>query len=387
MSAFCPHDPFREKRLQDGVLKNDFKGEVIPMILRHNEVRDAAKDWEKFSSDAPFRVPIPSEEDVRGVRQLPIETDPPDHTDYRAIVEPFFRRALKPEIAAQVERLMETSLADAMSRESIEIVREFALPVQSRAMAFLLNVPEAEAEEWIGWGTHVFRDGDGEKKGAALENYIQSRLDRAEASPGDDFFSALTKAEFRGRLLTRDEMVGYVNLTFAGGRDTIIQSIAGIIAWFCDHPEGLEFLRGDSKRIPLAVEEFTRAITPLTHIGRVCPVDTEVHGTMVRAGERISLCWASANFDEEVFDSPEEVRLDRRPNPHLAYGAGAHFCLGAHHARLIMRTLISTLCKNVGRIECLETRDHIEREAGYQRKSGYEALVVRLAGRNDGVSA
>jgi cytochrome P450 len=207
-------------------------------------------------------VPIPSEEDVRGVRQLPIETDPPEHTDYRAVVEPFFRRALKPEVAARVERLMETSLADAMSRESIEIVREFALPVQSRALALLLNVPESEAEEWIGWGTHVFRDGDGEKKGAALENHIQSRLDRAEASPGDDFFSALTKAEFRGRPLTRDEMVGYVNLTFAGGRDTIIQSIAGIIAWFCDHPEGLEFLREDSKRIPVAVEEFTRAITP-----------------------------------------------------------------------------------------------------------------------------
>lgn len=381
MSAFCPHDPFREKRERDGVLSNDFNGEVIPMILRHKDVRDAAKDWQTFSSDAPFRVPIPSEEDVRGVRQLPIETDPPDHTDYRAVVEPFFRRALKPEVAAQVENLMETSIADAMSRESIEIVREFALPVQSRALAFLLNVPETEAEEWIGWGTHVFRDGDGEKKGAALENYIQSRLDRASQNPGDDFFSALTRAEFRGRPLTRDEMVGYVNLTFAGGRDTIIQSIAGIIAWFCDHPEGLDFLREDPKRIPVAVEEFTRTITPLTHIGRVCPVDTEVHGAQVRAGERVSLCWASANFDEEAFESPGEVRLDRRPNPHLAYGAGPHFCLGAHHARLIMRSLISTLCKNVGGIECLEARDHVERESGYQRRSGYEELVVRISGR------
>jgi cytochrome P450 len=379
MSAFCPHDPFREKRERDGALSNDFNGEVIPMILRHKDVREAAKDWQKFSSDAPFRVPIPSEEDVRGVRQLPIETDPPDHTDYRAIVEPFFRRALKPEVAAQVENLIEQSIADAMSRESIEIVREFALPIQSRALAFLLNVPESEAEEWIGWGTHVFRDGDGEKKGAALENFIQSRLDRAEAAPGDDFFSALTRAEFRGRPLTRDEMVGYVNLTFAGGRDTIIQSIAGIIAWFCDHPEGLAFLREDPKRIPVAVEEFARAITPLTHIGRVCPIDTEVHGTMVRAGERVSLCWASANFDEEAFDSPEEVRLDRKPNPHLAYGAGPHFCLGAHHARLIMRSLISTLCKKVGGIECIKARDHVERESGYQRRSGYEALVVKFS--------
>lgn len=382
MSAFCPHDPFRENRAQNGVLNNDFNGETIPMILRHKDVRDAAKDWQTFSSDAPFRVPIPSEEDVRNVRQLPIETDPPEHTEYRAIAEPFFRRALKPEVIQQVEKLMESSVAEAISRESIEIIREFALPIQSRALTYLLDVPESEADVWTGWGTHVFRDGEGTKKGAALDAYIRARLDLAQNDPGEDFFSALTKAQFRGRPLTRDEMVGYVNLTFAGGRDTIIQSIAGIIAWFCDHPEGLAFLREDAKRIPLAAEEFARAITPLTHIGRVCPVDTAVHGTMVPAGARVSLCWASANFDEEAFDSPEEVRLDRKPNPHLAYGAGAHFCLGAHHARLIMRSLIATLCKHVDGITCIEASDHVEREAGYQRKSGYEALVVRLSARS-----
>ena len=69
------------------------------------------------------------------------------------------------------------------------------------------------------------------------------------------------------------------------------------------------------------------------------------------------------------------------PNPHLAYGAGPHFCLGAHHARLIMRSLISTLCRNVGGIKCIEARDHVEREAGYQRKAGYEALVVKFVAR------
>ena len=212
-------DPFREARQADGVLACEFQGAVIPMILRHAEVRQAAKEWQIYSSDAPFRVPIPSEEDVRTMRQIPVETDPPDHTEYREIVEPFFRRPKEPEMIAQVERLIDEAINDALSRDSIEIVRNFALPIQSRALALLLNVPMSEAETWIGWGIHVFRDGgDGQKKGAALERYLHAQLDRAVAAPGADFFSALTQARFRGRLLTRKEMMGYANLTFAGGR-------------------------------------------------------------------------------------------------------------------------------------------------------------------------
>jgi cytochrome P450 len=102
-------------------------------------------------------VPIPSEEEVRSMRQLPIETDPPEHTDYRAIIEPFFRRAKDPGVIASVERLVDELLDVAMERDAIEVVHEFALPLQSRALTFLLNVPETEAETWIRWGIHVFR--------------------------------------------------------------------------------------------------------------------------------------------------------------------------------------------------------------------------------------
>ena len=96
-------DPFREARNQHAVLRCPFQGEETPMILRHADVREAAKDWKTFSSDAPFRVPIPSEEEVRTMRQLPIETNPPEHTEYRAIVEPFFQRAKLPEVIAKAE--------------------------------------------------------------------------------------------------------------------------------------------------------------------------------------------------------------------------------------------------------------------------------------------
>ena len=372
-------DPFIEARRKDGVLPCNFQGETVPMILRHEEVRKAARDWKTYSSDAPFRVPIPSEEDVRTMRQLPVETDPPDHTDYRRIVEPFFQRAKDPQMMAQVEALIDGMLLEAMRHESIEVVREFALPIQSRAMTYLLNVPESEADLWIGWGIHVFRDGG--SKGMSLEAYLHQQLDRGAAQPGGDFFSALAHATFRGRPLTREEMMGFGNLTFAGGRDTVIHTLSSVLGYLAGHPEALEFLRQDPSRVVHATEEFFRVVTPLTHIGRVCPVESQVEGMTVPAGGRVSLCWASANQDEAVFENPSEVRLDRKPNPHMAFGFGAHLCLGAAHARLLVRTLLQKCIDRVSQITVLSAQERVEREQAYQRVMGYESLVVRIAPR------
>lgn len=373
------HDPFREARQKDGVLKCPFQGEMVPMILRHEDVRKAAKDWKTFSSDAPFRVPIPSEEAVRTMRQLPIETNPPEHTEYRAIVEPFFARAKQPDVIAKVEKLISGRLSEALVDDSTEIVNGFALPVQSHALTYLLNVPESEADTYIGWGMHVFKVTGGEfKKGTSLEDYLHAQFDRAEANPGEDFFSALIKATYRGRPLMREEMMGFGNLTFAGGRDTIIHSISSIIAYLGRNPGALEYLRADPKRIVHASEEFFRVFMPLTHIGRVCPVQTEVLGVTVPADGRVSLGWASANFDETVFDAPEEIRLDRKPNPHIAFGFGTHLCLGAPHARLIVRSLLQALIERVGSITIVEAKPHVEKERHYQRANGYESLTVQL---------
>jgi cytochrome P450 len=374
-------DPFGPARRESGRLDCPFQGETIPMILRHADVREAAKDWQRFSSDAPFRVPIPSEENVRTVRQLPIETDPPDHTEYREIVEPIFRRAKDPVVAERIEALVEGMLVAAHARESVEIVREFALPLQSRALTHLFNVPESTADSWIGWGTHVFHDGDGHKKGAALEDYLQAEFDRAAAAPGDDFFSVLARAAFRGRPLTRDEMMGFANLTFAGGRDTIIHMVSSVIAHLGRNPEALAFLREDPARIVHACEEFLRVFTPLTHIGRVSRAGTDVLGKTVPAGGRVSLCWASANHDETVFDTPQEVRLDRKPNPHVAFGFGAHICIGAAHARLILRSLLESLVARTACIAVLDAVPQVETTDRYQRAVGFERLTVNLAPR------
>lgn len=351
------------------------------MILRLKDVRKAAKDHKTYSSDAPIRVPIPSEEDVRTVRQYPLEVDPPVHADYRKVVEPFFLRPKQPEVLEKIHALIDRLLTAACEAEEIDIVKDFAIPLQSHALTYLLNVDEKEAELWISWGIHVFKDGDGQSKGPFMEKYCQEMFEAAEKNPGDDFFSALNQAEFQGRKLTMEERLGYANIAFAGGRDTIIHTVTRIIKYFSDNPKGLECLRENPKMINTAAEEFFRLFIPLTHIGRVCPVKTEVHGHEVEPGGRVSLCWSSANRDPEVFEEPNEVRLDRKPNPHIAFGFGIHNCLGQHHARAIMRGVIERLAQGVSQIEVTEERELIEHESEYSRKVGYEMLRAKFTAK------
>ena len=376
-----PSDPFKAKREAAPVARYEFQGEQIPMILRHAEVRQAAKDWKTYSSDAPFRVPIPSEEEARSVRQLPIETDPPVHGEYRAIAEPYFQRPKLPEMVAKVEALIDELLRAALARETTEIVHGFALPIQARALTYLLDTDEREADTWIGWGVHVFRVRGGLKKGVELEDYLTRKFDAVSQAPGRCFFSALTQARFQGRPLTREEMMGFANLTFAGGRDTVIHTIACALGHLAANPEALAYLREDPKRIVHASEEFFRFFMPLTHIGRVCPVATSVHGEQVPAGGRVSLGWASANRDESVFPEADVFKIDRKPNPHLSFGFGEHLCLGAPHARLLLRTLLQKCVELVDGMEIVSAEERTETEHSYERKLGYDSLVLKFRPR------
>jgi cytochrome P450 len=377
--AKCPyHDPFAEKRAKGPVLETEFDGDPVAMILGLKDVRKAARDWETFSSDAPFRVPIPREEDLRSVRQFPIESDPPEHAEYRKIVEPVFNRPNEPEYQARMAGLIHEMISESISAQSIEAVSAFALPLQSRALTFLLGVPESEARSWIKWGVHVLRDGDGPTKGKEMEQYCRDALIRCSGWGEGNFFSILNRATFQGRLLTDDEKLGFANLAFAGGRDTVINTVCLILSHFAHQPDDLERLREEPELVNCAGEEFVRFATPLTHIGRKCPVDTEVHGVKVKSDQLISLCWASANFDETVFENPGEIRLDRKPNPHVAFGNGIHNCLGASHARLIIRTLLAQLPELISSITLLSDQPKIEKTADYERVNSFESLELRM---------
>ncbi len=378
--TYITEDPFKDARARCPMMVGEFQGgEKIPMLLKLNDVRRAAKDWETFSSDAPCRVPIPSEEALRDVRQYPIETDPPAHDKYRKIVEPFFLRPKLTEVKARIEGLIGFILHRAMARGAFDAVHDLAIPIQSYALTYLLNVPESEGEKWIPWGIHVTRAGDGKAKGSEMEDYNRMMFAKAKQAPGDDFYSALNQAEIDGRLLTDEEKEGFAYLAFAGGRDTIIHTMTGIIAYFAKNPEAMAYMREHPEAVNTAAEEFFRLAIPLTHIGRVCPAKTDVQGFEVQPAGRISLTWAAANRDPEVFENPDEVNLERKPNPHVAFGFGNHNCLGAHHARAIMRSFLVQFPRMVSMVEVLEEEPCMEVEKDYTRQIGFNKLVVACA--------
>ncbi|MEM9017096.1 MAG: cytochrome P450 [Verrucomicrobiota bacterium] len=382
----CPfHDAFAEQRKKGDAIPINFEGEEITMLLGFEAVRDAARDFRSFTSNTPFRVPIPSEETMRTVRQLPIETDPPEHSQYVRLIKPFFRRPRDADYIDKVESILREMLEDALWEDEIEVVRDFALPLQSKALTLLLNTDPSEADVWTSWGIHVFHDGDGEEKGNSLEDYISEKLDEAEQRPpGEDIFSALVHAEVKGRKLTREEQVGFINLAFAGGRDTIIHSVASLLVLCSLQPEIIEAIQENEDLVDAAAEEFFRMSSVLTHIGRTNVEEGNVHGVPTPEGRRVSLCWASANFDESVFEDPATFRLDRESNPHIAFGSGVHACAGADHARAIVRSLFRLLAEMEVSIEVLAEDQHVEVQNDYTRRNGYDRLLVRFLGPGRG---
>lgn len=315
--------------------------QTFTLVLGYDHVKQVARDWTTFTSATPFRVPIPEESALRPVQQYPIETDPPEHGRYRQLIEHRFSRsaaeAHRPAVSTFVDRL----LAKALRAGTLEVVDRFAIPIVAHAIALTMGLP-GDAPRLASWGLHVFVDPiTGERRAnAQLDQYLAERVDAALVEPGDDIFGDLARADFDGRRLTRDELLGYGYLVLAGGRDTVIASIAGALWHLATHPDAAGALRDDPAGIPTAVEEYLRYITPLAHIGRTVAVDDEIDGHRFEAGELVSLCFAAANRDPRVFDAPEQCIIDRRPNRHVAFGHGPHTCIGAPLARMELAVVI-----------------------------------------------
>jgi len=351
-----PAGPFYTARAA-GAYPGRFGEEVIPVLVDYGEVRRAAGDWANLSNAGPGRIQIPAKNDVRRLRLLPIETGPPLHSGYKALVQDHFRRprsdpAMRAGIDAVVARVLD-GLGDGVEADGL---CDVALPIQSRALAVLPGLPAGEAEGWIGWGLHAFKTEAGNDAAAAdrLLRMIEAQTDRAMTEGGSDFFGHLAGVLMDGRPLTRDEIIGFAHVTFAGGRDTLISCIGATLAHFARMPEDLDVLRADPRAIPLAVEEVIRHTSPLAHFGRICTGDVTIGGMTRRMGDQVALCWAAANRDPGRFDAAHRLHIDRQPNPHVAFGSGPHACLGATHAREVLPALIHHLATRFDRLVPIE---------------------------------
>ncbi|MEM6966811.1 MAG: cytochrome P450 [Bacteroidota bacterium] len=375
--------PFGKVRAESGLGYMNDQEDPVQMVLRLRDLRKCAHDWRTFSSEKGEigRVVVPSEVYIRDTRQIPFEVDPPKHAGYRKLVADWFRRPMKPEYIARLRTIVDEMIDSVLDGKELDLVSEFALPIQSRALTVLLNSNYEESDVWISWGTHVFRgedEGLDADKAALLYDYIDDEIERARKNPSEDLYSVLLATELDGRPLTKEEIKGIMILTFAGGRDTVINIITNSLAYFAEHFDALMSLKGDETAIGKAIEELIRYYSPLTQLARVATKDTEVCGAEVKENTRISLCYSSANRDETVFESPDEIKFDRKINPHVAFGFSTHNCLGSTHARALMRELIKSLIEKVGSIKLNDGKEKIEELGEFRRKVGFEMLNAQF---------
>lgn len=309
------------------------------VICPYHAVRAAAKDPATFSSD------LQGDADVRDYRQLPLEVDPPAHGDYRELLLPFFGRVevarmepgFRDAARAIVARFAAAGAADAVHDLAFEMVLE------GLAVAFRRDVDVAE---WRSWGveTWITRP-DGTRDGAHLDRYLDRVYAEALTRPDatGDVFQRLAAATLDGRALTPREFRGLASLVLAGGRDTVVKLLSGAMWHLAQQPEARAALAADASRIPTAIEEWLRWISPLPRMARAACLHAETPAGPVAPGDRVVLDFLAANHDATVFDAPNEIRLDRTPNRHIAFGQGPHTCVGAHLAKVEARIFLEEL--------------------------------------------
>jgi cytochrome P450 len=382
--------------------------EIVPFwaVTRHAHICEISKQPDAFLN-APGIVPATreiAERIARGEKgpfdamRTIITMDPPQHRKFRKVASPWFT----PHALARIDETVERSarrLVDRLYDAQVngEGTCDFAMEVAAqhplRILSTILGVPEQDEERILTLTQQLFAGDDPEfqrpeaDRDEAMRNlgieflqYFGKVIADRRARPRDDLASVLANAEIDGARMGDVETLGYYLITFTAGHDTTRNALAGGMLALVEHPDQREKLRADPKgAVADAVEEIVRWTTPVNYMMRTAARDQEIGGARVRKGERLLLFYASANRDEAVFEAPYEFRVDRHPNPHLGFGIGEHFCLGAHLARRSQRALFAELG---ARLEDVELAAPVERlAASFVAGVKHLPLRYRLAPR------
>ncbi|HEY7199614.1 MAG TPA: cytochrome P450 [Candidatus Dormibacteraeota bacterium] len=314
-------------------------------LTRHADVSELMRDDRRFSADrtrSERYVPPPPER-ARGARSM-LVVDPPDHTRLRNLVN----KAFTPRMVEQLRPRIESISADLLDRLAGEgetdLVAQFAYPLPVIVIAEMLGVPARDRMRFQEWsavlirGLDPFVDAETLERvfdaREALNDYLNGIIAERRRQPAADLITGLIAAEEEGDALGHGELVAMCNLLLVAGHETTVSLIAGGTLALLRHPDQLDRLRREPPLARTAVEELLRFVPPVQWTGRVAMEELEIGDRRISPGQSVVGILAAANRDPEVFPDPDRLDLGRDPNPHVAFGRGIHFCLGAPLARL-----------------------------------------------------
>lgn len=286
--------------------------------------------------------------------QMLVVTDGTWHAALRRVLAGGFGPRTLDAIATAITAATRQGLLRALDRGVCDFVADVAATVPLTAICELLGVPAADRPRVLSLTSEAMQGDIAEKSGLEariaqneiLLYYSQLAAERRD-SPGDDVISLLTSCEVEGRPLTEQEVLLNCYNLVIGGDETSRLAMAGGLLALSERPDQWEMLQGNPSLVDSAVEEILRWTAPAIHVARTARKSFSLHGQTIEAGEIVTLWIASANRDETVFAEPELFDVTRTPNRHLTFGYGQHFCLGAHLARLELRSMLTEMLRHV----------------------------------------
>jgi len=320
-------------------------------LTRYEDVLSVEKDPAGFSS---HRAPRPHGDHLPMI----ISMDDPEHTRRRKLVS----RGFTPKRVRDHERTIRricTEIIDRVApRGACDFVWDIAAPLPLLLIADMLGFPPDAYDDLLRWSDDMIRgttlDPPPEVAQASMDAMLSFRefqlgviADRRTRAPQDDLVSILCYAEIDGERLDDESIIQESLLILIGGDETSRHVMTDGMLALLDHPDQMAILRSDPSAIELGVEELLRWVSPVKNMARTVTRAIEMHGRTLQPGDQVILMYPSANRDEAVFDRPERLDVRRDPNPHLAFGFGPHFCMGASLARLELKVMFSELLRRL----------------------------------------
>jgi cytochrome P450 len=331
-----PHPVYQEMHGRCPVGREDGLFGPSATLSRYDDVLWALKHPEVFSSKDVVKI-------GNDVPLIPLSIDPPEHAKYRRLLDPQFSPKRMADLEPEARTLVNEIIDEFAARGECDFHEDFATPLPSTIFLALMGLPQEDLPDFLRWRDDTIRpqaddqaarDEKRAAAGKAIENYFESKIEEKRAHPDDRLLSTLVHGEIEGRPLTHDELLGTTHLLLLGGLDTVTATLDCMIVFLAQHPERRGAVIQDGSLVGGAVEELLRHQTPVMMVPRIIAQDVEMSGVQLKAGDGAILLIGAANADQDEFEDASDVRFDRERNRHLAFGGGAHRCLGSHLARL-----------------------------------------------------